>query len=58
MVSTLSVFVNLLKEPQEQIFYLLMIKEEYIAPTIEVIDIVLEKGFAASTSDFQDGGVF
>lgn len=58
MVSTLSVFVNLLKESQEQIFYLFMIKEEYIAPTIEVIDIVLEKGFATSTSDFEDWGNF
>ena len=35
-----------------------MIKEEYIAPTIEVIDIVLEKGFANSTSDFEDWGDF
>ena len=58
MVSTLSVFVNLLQEPQEQIFYLFMVKEEYIAPTIEVIDIVLEKGFATSTSDFEDWGNF
>ena len=35
-----------------------MIKEEYVAPAIEVFDVVLEKGFASSTSDFEDGGAF
>lgn len=35
-----------------------MIKEEYVAPVIEVINVALEKGFAASTTDFEDGGAF
>ena len=35
-----------------------MIKEEYITPAIEVIDVAIEKGFAASTTDFEDGGIF
>lgn len=32
-------------------------KEHYASPTIDLIEITLERGFAASTADFTDSGL-
>ena len=32
-------------------------KEMYVAPEVEVLEIAVEKGFAATGDDYDDGGV-
>ena len=35
-----------------------MEKQDYVTPAVEVIEIAIEKGFAASVEDLGDGGTW